>query len=300
MSHSRRALLSSGARQQALEVAEEHVARQGGFAGAGYSRDHGQTAKRNARIDFAQVVQRCPEDANRGRIAIHRAAQGARMAQRRRETSTGCRELKACELCGAALRHQAAASCTGAGTEIDHMIGPADGVLIVLDHHQRIALGAQPVERIEERPVIPRMQTNGGLVQHVTDPLQIRTELRRQPDALRFAARKGGGGTVELQIAESHVAQERSARAELGEQVGGDLEFAAVEFESTQGGVELRHRQVGERCDRAAAKQHVARHRDSSARRRNPGRSRAPPRPPHSPRATPPPRRFARHRIRPK
>ena len=52
------------------------------------------------------------------------------------------------------------------------------------------------------------MQPDGGLVQHVAHALQVRAELRGEPDALRLAARERGRGAIELQIAEADVARE--------------------------------------------------------------------------------------------
>ena len=97
-----------------------------------------------------KIVQSRADDLDRGRVAVDRAAQGARMAQRRREAAAGGRIARRASSAARALRHQAAAASAGAGTQIDHVIGAADGVLVVLDHDQGIALGAQPVQGIEQ------------------------------------------------------------------------------------------------------------------------------------------------------
>ena len=44
------------------------------------------------------------------------------------------------QVVGGAFGDDAAALLSGAGTEIDHVRGAPDGVLVVLDHHQRVAL----------------------------------------------------------------------------------------------------------------------------------------------------------------
>ncbi len=59
----------------------------------------------------------------------------------------------------------AARACTG--TQIDDVIGAANGVLIVLDHHQRVALGAQSIQGIQQCDVIAGVQADRGLVQHI-------------------------------------------------------------------------------------------------------------------------------------
>ena len=183
------------------------------------------------------------------------------MLERRRQAPAGRRSLQPGELRRGALRDQAAAARARAGAQVDHVIGAADRVLVVLDHHQRVALGAQPIERAQEHDVVARVQADGRLVQNVAHSLQIRTELRRQPDPLRLAAGEGGRGAVELQIAETHIAQEQRACGQLREQVAGNVELAAAQLKLAHGVGELLHRQSGERRDRSAAKQHMARDR---------------------------------------
>ena len=75
-----------------------------------------------------------------------------------------------------------------AGPEIDDMRGAAYGVLIVFNHQQGVALGLQFFERVEQDAVIARMQAYGRLVQDVAHTAQIRAQLRREADALRFAS----------------------------------------------------------------------------------------------------------------
>jgi hypothetical protein len=41
------------------------------------------------------------------------------------------------------------------------------------------------------------VQADGGLVEHVAHALQIGAELRREADALRFAARKRWSGAIQ-------------------------------------------------------------------------------------------------------
>ena len=97
--------------------------------------------------------------------------------------------------------HQLAAAHPGPGTQVDHVVGAANGVLVVLDHHQRVAVGGELGERIEQHRIVARMQPDGGLIQHVAHALQVRAELRGEADALRLAARERGGGAVELEVA---------------------------------------------------------------------------------------------------
>jgi len=48
----------------------------------------------------------------------------------------------------------------------------------------------QRLEGIDQDPVVPGMQADGGFIQNIADPGQVRSELGGQTDALGFAARK--------------------------------------------------------------------------------------------------------------
>ena len=70
---------------------------------------------------------------------------------------------------------------------------------------------AQMRQRIEQPVVVARMQPDGRLVQHVQHAAQLRPDLRRQADALRFAAGKRGRGTLQAQVIQPHRARETPA-----------------------------------------------------------------------------------------
>ena len=53
------------------------------------------------------------------------------------------------DLGGRALRHDVAAMHAGAGADVEHVIGQADGVLVMLDHDHGVAEVAQPLQRLQ-------------------------------------------------------------------------------------------------------------------------------------------------------
>src|SRR5688572_13340500 len=75
------------------------------------------------------------------------------------------------------------------------------------------------------------MQPDRWLVQHIAHALQVRAELRGEPDALGFATRKRRRRAVQRQVAEADALQELQARADFREQVAGDLFLAGIELE---------------------------------------------------------------------
>jgi hypothetical protein len=78
----------------------------------------------------------------------------------------------------------------GAWTKIDNVISAPNRLFIVFDHKHRIAEVAQRGQRLQELLIIPRVQTDGRLVEHVKHSAQLRSNLRRKSDTLTFTTRK--------------------------------------------------------------------------------------------------------------
>ncbi len=126
---------------------------------------------------------------------------------------------------GRSLRHDPAAVDAGAGTQVDDVVGLADGVLIVLDDDDGVAEIAQIDQRVEQPLVVALMQTDRGLIENVHDADQSRADLAREPDALRLAAGQRIGAAIQGEIAEAHVAQKSQPIADFLDDL--DRDFAA-------------------------------------------------------------------------
>ena len=61
---------------------------------------------------------------------------------------------------------------------------------VVLDDDHGVAGVAEPLERLDQPPVVALVEADRRLVEHVEDPAEVRADLRREPDALRLAARE--------------------------------------------------------------------------------------------------------------
>src|SRR5205085_12403302 len=103
------------------------------------------------------------------------------------------------------------------------MIGGAHRLLVVLDDDDGVAEVAQAAKRGEEPRVVALVQTDGRLVENVEHADEARADLRRQPDALRFAAGERFGGTAEGQIFQSDVVEKAKALANFLENRAGDV-----------------------------------------------------------------------------
>src|SRR5207302_777524 len=72
----------------------------------------------------------------------------------------------------------------GCRTDVDHVVGGADGLLVVLDDDQSVAEVAQAEQRVDQAPVVPLVESDRRLVQDVEHAHELRPDLGREPDAL--------------------------------------------------------------------------------------------------------------------
>ena len=157
-----------------------------------------------------------------------------------------------------ALGHDPAAVHPGARTQIDHVVGLAYRVFIVLDHDHGVAEIAQVHQRVEQALVVALVQADGRLVQDVHDPHQPGADLARQTDALGFAARQGIGGAVQREVTQPNISQKAQSVANFLDDLHGDLTAPALE---RKGGEEVdgpRHGELRHLGHAPAVDEHVA------------------------------------------
>ena len=119
--------------------------------------------------------------------------------------------------------HDVAAVLASPRADVHHPVRGPDGVLVVLDHDQRVAQVAQPQQGLEQPVVVPLVQPDGRLVQHVEHADQAGADLGREPDPLRLAAGQRAGGPVQRQVVQADVEQEAEPGIDLLEDPAGDL-----------------------------------------------------------------------------
>ena len=64
------------------------------------------------------------------------------------------------DVVGPALRDDLAAMDAGAGAHVEHMVGDADGVLVMLHHDHGIAEVAQALQRFQEARIVALVQAD--------------------------------------------------------------------------------------------------------------------------------------------
>ena len=146
-----------------------------------------------------------------------------------------------------------------AGPELDHVVGGANRVEIVLDDEHRVAAVAQPEQQLEQAVHVARVQSDGRLVEHVERVDEPRAERVGEADALRFAAGERARGAIEREIVEADVAEEADAIPRLLEDVRGDFAIERGQLEIVQPRREHADGIVAHLGDVAAAHLHLQR-----------------------------------------
>ncbi len=145
--------------------------------------------------------------------------------------------------------------------DVHHPVGGADRVLVVLDDDQRVAQVAQPEQGLEQPVVVPLVQPDGRLVQHVQHADQARADLGGEPDPLRLAAGQGGRRPVQGQVVQAHVEQEAHPRVDFLHDPLGDLHVAVGQLQREQELGQVTDGQRAQLRDRLAVHRHGQRHR---------------------------------------
>ena len=235
------------------QSAIENVVDQRGFSGAGDAGDHGHQAERNGDVNILQVVAVRAENGDGFSVGAA-ACFGYRDFHLAGKILAGERCGIRGDIFGRARSDEIAAGFSRARTKIHHVIRAANRFFVVLDDQHGVAQVAQRFKSGQQAAVVARVQADGRLVQHVKDAAQPRTDLGGQADALRFAAGERGGGTVQSQVAETHVEQKIEALGDFVQRTAGDFDLAhgKLRADFVHGGARLAERQFREIGDRKA------------------------------------------------
>src|SRR5262249_25746712 len=188
----------------------KNVVDQSGFAGTGYTTNNRHYSERKRDVQILEIVLARPHDADRGSICLSPLGQHCDL-RASRDVSASERFGNTNDFLRRAVRNQLSAVAAGTRTEINHVVGAANGLFIVLNDQNCISKISQLGERFEQAMVVTMVQSDGGLVEHIKNAAQLRSNLRSQPDALAFSAGKRGSRTVERDVAEADGIQKLQA-----------------------------------------------------------------------------------------
>ena len=213
---------SLGVVELARDRLVERVDQQGRLAAAGDAGDAGEQAERNFRGDVFQIMP-ARADQLEGAARIERAPLRDRHHLRAGEVLAGERMGRGHDVGGRALGDDVAAMHAGAGADVDHVVGGADRVLVMLDHDHGVAEVAQALERFQEPRIVALVQADRRLVQHIEHAGQPRADLRGEPDALALAAGQRAGGAGQREVVEADIDQELQPLADFLQHAHGDF-----------------------------------------------------------------------------
>ena len=108
-----------------------------------------------------------------------------------------------CDLREIALCDERAAVAPGARADVDDPVGRAHHVLVVLDDEHGVADVGEAPQRRDEPVIVALMKADRRLVEHIADAHEAAADLRREADALRFAARERRARAVEREVVEA-------------------------------------------------------------------------------------------------
>ncbi len=87
-----------------------------------------------------------------------------------------------------AFGHDGTAVDARAGAEVDHPVGGADRVLVMLDDDDGVAEVAQAAQRREQAVIVLLVQADAGFVEDIQHARQAGADLAGEADPLAFAA----------------------------------------------------------------------------------------------------------------
>ena len=158
-----------------------------GFARAGHAGHAGERAQRDGEVRVLEIVDRAALDDQLFAVALAaHGRHGDTLAAG--QVLAGDRVLALHQLVHLAGEHDLAAVPARARADVHDEIRRAHGVLVMLDHDQRVAQIAQALEGREQLVVVALVQADGGLVQNIQHAHERRADLGRQTDALALAA----------------------------------------------------------------------------------------------------------------
>ena len=145
---------------------------------------------------------------------------------------------------------------TGPRADVDHPVGLADRLLVMLDDDERVAHVSQPHEGVDETAVVALVQPDGRLVEHVEHTHQARADLGGQPDPLGLTARQRPRRARQGEVVQADVDEETQPGSYLLDHSRRDHGVALAEGEGVEEFRRLAHRQVGDIGDGVPVHRH--------------------------------------------
>ncbi|MNP24430.1 hypothetical protein D3C76_1171910 [compost metagenome] len=169
---------------------EQGVVDQRRLARTGHASHTSQQADRDFQVDVLQVVAARALELERKLLVTRSTLGWYGNLDPARQVLAGQRIRMGHDLGRRPFGDDLAAVHAGARPDVHHVVGQANGVLVVLDHDHRVADVAQVLEGAEQPVVIALVQANRRFVEDVQHADQTGANLAGQADSLCLAARQ--------------------------------------------------------------------------------------------------------------
>src|SRR5450432_3650040 len=193
----------------------ENVLDERRFSGAGHAGDRDEHPQWYLSSEILQVVRSGALDPKRKAMSGHSPRTGDGDLHLTTEIFAGERGRVADDLLDRSFGDDEAAVLAGTGTHVDEVVRLAHRLLVVLDDDHRVAQIAQLPQRGEQARVVALVESDRRLVEDVEHTHQAGSDLRREPDALRLAARQRFRGATEREIVQPDIDEKAQALADL-------------------------------------------------------------------------------------
>ncbi len=205
----------------------QHVLHQRAFAAATDAGHTHEPPQRHPHIEVLQIVEPRSPDRHEPLASAFRNRSPRRNGMRQWTPQIASRDGASVpdEILDAPLGHNATPEPPAARTQVYDVFRTPNGRLVMFHDNHRVALLLQPDERIEQHKVIARVQPDRGFIQDVAHAAQVRSELRRQPDALGLAAAEGRRRTPQRQVRQPDLDQEPQPRPQFAKNIAGYVPF---------------------------------------------------------------------------
>src|SRR5689334_17521135 len=198
------------------------------LARTGNTRHNRKQAERKLDVDLFQVVR--VRAADRQRLSVWQTALGRHFnLARAANVKPGNRLRILSDIFGRADCDDLTTVRAGAWSKIDDVISAANRLLVVFDDEHRVAKIAQRRQSLQQLLIVARMQPDRRFVEHVQHSSQLRTDLRREPDALSLAAGQRRRSAIECYVTQAHRLQKTQAVYDLAQDWTSNLLFARVQ-----------------------------------------------------------------------
>ena len=234
--------------RECLEHDLVHERRLAGARDAGHA---DELADRELDVDVLEVVLRRAADEERAAVLV--PPRGDRDRPLAREELARHRLRDPLDLRRRPFGHDLATVEPGARPHVHEPVGAAHHLLVVLDDDDGVADVPEPSERVDQPRVVALVEPDRRLVEDVEDADELRADLRREPEPLRLAARQRRRRTIQRQIADADVVEEREPLADLLHDPVADQLLGRRQLELVEEPERARHRQLRERVNGTVA-----------------------------------------------